>query len=885
MFRAEDLLQHTSALRALARRLVRDADTAEGLVQSTWVRALEHRPRLGRGLGAWLGTVLRNEARQQHRSARRRGRRERSVARDERVPSAAEVNERLAVQREVLEAVESLQPAFREVVWLRWFEELPPREIAARLGLPRSTVKTRLERANVELRTKLDARHGGDRSAWMPALAAFAWPGVGATAAAGSAVGSSALRDPGPASIESTVPAASTTTTLAALIMTAQKSSFALPIALAALVAAGLYLTLGDDAPGSADPDATALHADAPAVDRSTTGATLRSADATTGRTEIAAHSTAAETPAATGTAPPAQPLGPLTGLVLAADGLPANGVTVRFDPDRRARGLFPKDGPGSNDAEGPKTLHAATDARGVFSIPRHEFGGHAVDGAIAIDMPGWTTLAEGQVAMRATQAGPTIVTRAAPITIHVHRSGGAEPIAGARAQLDLPEGFRARFPFELDRSADRQWRGAADAAGNVTWPDVPTTIQGCVLEVSADGYEPWTGTLDAGSDRMTVALRSAGRTTTLRGIVRDAELQPVGGARVAFGSTVVRSADDGSYEVIAEGATPDELFVVAASWQPVRTPRTSQPGGQWPEWLEVQLADAPVSIRGQVLRADGKPHDRAEVWVADPTWYGIEGQLALSAESEMHKHSTLWRAFATDSEGRFEIPGLLAREYEVRAVDRDTAQIESVTGVVAGGEPTEIRFSTGGLIEKVTGRVVDGAGQPVAGMHVTVKRESFRHTADYTGAMTWICHADGARAITDEDGQFELTHVPASDVFLGLDAEGVFTPHHLFEGELTATVCQVLVARACPVRIEADQSYSHANRARFLDSAGEELLVVRPTPGTRFWERVTSLTGGRSELLEVPDTTRTVILLEGDQEVARLRVQPNANELVVVRG
>src|SRR5262249_55671586 len=46
----------------------------------------------------------------------------------------------------------------REVVLLRYFEDLPPRAIARRLGLPVETVKTRQKRALAQLRARLQPR-------------------------------------------------------------------------------------------------------------------------------------------------------------------------------------------------------------------------------------------------------------------------------------------------------------------------------------------------------------------------------------------------------------------------------------------------------------------------------------------------------------------------------------------------------------------------------------------------------------------------------------------------------------------------------------------------------------------------------------------------------
>jgi hypothetical protein len=86
------------------------------------------------------------------------------------VPSAERLAERLEIHRELAEAVSRLEEPFREVVLLRYYQDLTSAEIARRLDEPAGTIRWRLKTGLDRLRVALDERRGGARRAWMAAL-------------------------------------------------------------------------------------------------------------------------------------------------------------------------------------------------------------------------------------------------------------------------------------------------------------------------------------------------------------------------------------------------------------------------------------------------------------------------------------------------------------------------------------------------------------------------------------------------------------------------------------------------------------------------------------------------------------------------------------------
>src|SRR5688572_28629426 len=182
----EALLAQASWLRGLARGLVAE-DEVDDVCQEALLAALRGPPREPDSLRAWCVSVVRKLAAQVHRGHARRVRRERRAAHPEALPSTVELVERVALQHGVVAAVLDLNEPYRSAVLWRFFEDLPPLQIAQRLHAPVETVRTWQKRGLALLRRRLDGEWG-DRKAWVVPLAGLARIGdpptvIGAAAA------------------------------------------------------------------------------------------------------------------------------------------------------------------------------------------------------------------------------------------------------------------------------------------------------------------------------------------------------------------------------------------------------------------------------------------------------------------------------------------------------------------------------------------------------------------------------------------------------------------------------------------------------------------------------------------------------------------------------
>jgi RNA polymerase sigma-70 factor (ECF subfamily) len=141
--------------------LLGDADEAEDNTQETFLRAYHmlHRYDLDRPLRPWLLTIAGNLARNRRRSIGRYfGALQRLWQTEPRQMSTIEERSQQRSRSQSLwQAVQRLPPDHQQVIYLRYFLELPVEETAEALGTAPGTVKSRLHRAIDRLRQVIDA--------------------------------------------------------------------------------------------------------------------------------------------------------------------------------------------------------------------------------------------------------------------------------------------------------------------------------------------------------------------------------------------------------------------------------------------------------------------------------------------------------------------------------------------------------------------------------------------------------------------------------------------------------------------------------------------------------------------------------------------------------
>jgi RNA polymerase sigma-70 factor (ECF subfamily) len=154
-----DLLDvRLARLDAAARLIVRDAELARDAVQDAMIRAWRNLPALRDAdrFDAWLQRLLVNACLD---LVRRRKRRviEVELLPIDMAPATHDVASALADRQLLDQALAGLSPAHRAVVALHYLLGMPLPEVAASLGIPIGTAKSRLHYALAAMRTTVTA--------------------------------------------------------------------------------------------------------------------------------------------------------------------------------------------------------------------------------------------------------------------------------------------------------------------------------------------------------------------------------------------------------------------------------------------------------------------------------------------------------------------------------------------------------------------------------------------------------------------------------------------------------------------------------------------------------------------------------------------------------
>jgi RNA polymerase sigma-70 factor, ECF subfamily len=166
-FNPDEILAQAPWIRKVVRSMLADEHLADDLAQETLEAGLRQGSSIHGSTRSWLYGVAKNLHRQFLRGQKRREVRERRVATPEFQPDSQDLVEKVEIMQIVENAVLALPTAPRDLLILRYYEELSVPQMAKLQGITVQAMESRLHRAKNLLRTQLQHRFGQN---WIAAV-------------------------------------------------------------------------------------------------------------------------------------------------------------------------------------------------------------------------------------------------------------------------------------------------------------------------------------------------------------------------------------------------------------------------------------------------------------------------------------------------------------------------------------------------------------------------------------------------------------------------------------------------------------------------------------------------------------------------------------------
>jgi hypothetical protein len=249
-----------------------------------------------------------------------------------------------------------------------------------------------------------------------------------------------------------------------------------------------------------------------------------------------------------------------------------------------------------------------------------------------------------------------------------------------------------------------------------------------------------------------------------------------------------------------------------------------------------------------------------------------------LATVESILRGETWSRRTKADAEGRFELRGLLARDYRVLALDKRRVLAASES-VAAGTRNVEIRLPNADELGRVAGRVTSLAGEPIAGARVVLGIVSAGAQAVETEKF------ESDAVIADDDGRFEFAGVSRRVNQAAVSAEEIDLSgfRHAIAPGADLEKLEIVVPLRVRARIEGPEDADY-DGVEMLDREGTVLQLSVFHGSMAFGMSGLNVTQGRSEPFSVSEAATTLVLKKAGAEVRRVPLKLVRGELNVLR-
>lgn len=752
----------------------------------------------------------------------------------------------------------------KSTLLMRYWDGLPPRVIAKRLGVPLATVKSRLARGLERIRRDLDASHGGDRRAWVMAVLPLArkTPLVAAVPAVG---------------------------------WTLMHAKLTLSAAAVLLLGGAMYFLRGATAAesnGLANETAQA-EARTPSApgERAPLGPRPNKPEEARG-----SRTSATAAAAVPSTAP--KPTFEVTAKVVDGNANSLAGIGIR---------LAGHDAVARTAADGKVTL-ITTESSGTL---------------VAASDEEWVTVRPGVWRAERERVPLVVLAPSLQVAGRVIDEFGFG-IEGAQVDVRLPDEFLSRFDASFGASTRSGWTTNAQGGGEFVFDGAPA-VSGSVMLVTREGYGdvrvncPMT---DQGGVTVVMGRPEVAFETALKGRVIRANGQPATEARVALGYELVATDSEGLFTIdlarTGAGAVLTAIEAGSLAGQE-RVPEGAEAAGPrrgWPTFVEVRLGGAPLGIRGKVVNEAGEPLAGARLWLRDPTEFGTLGKFPLRREglsaglgpsedavrslasmgalggSEEHGSATGVGApnatlpwVVTDKDGLFHIEGLDERTYELNVVGPKLDYAMQTRPIDAGSNNVTIVALDEDRLEELRGRVLTRLGDPVPGVFVTPWISAVAGdfaVADGSSSVTRYFYGSGAT--TNAEGEFVLPNVPSQWTQFYVSGPGIVPSYAAVEDVEDPADFDVTVGARFEVSVEVTDSELGIDAVDAIDANGDPVPMLRIFADGYSTFASIEVTDGRTGVFALEDRATSLRLLVGARVHEEIALDWTFGEVLKIR-
>jgi hypothetical protein len=413
-----------------------------------------------------------------------------------------------------------------------------------------------------------------------------------------------------------------------------------------------------------------------------------------------------------------------------------------------------------------------------------------------------------------------------------------------------------------------------SDASGEFA---IAAAAGGARLYVEARGHQRRAVDIpDLGGSGLLVRLEPLQRSprTVVGRVVQSATGEPVEGAFVTAGGDCDRTDHDGAFVLdLAEPSVlpmPGGRSVSLQAAKKGYLPATlTFDAGTPPANPTLQLAASELRIRGVAVDAEGQPIAGALVFVADGTPFGCVG-CGPGVTRFVEVESVLGEPKAvTAADGRFELSGLVERDYEIVALDRRTMAEAVSPSVTAGTNDVRLVF-TASRNRVLRGFVVDGLGNAVGGATVQAG-----YRAGWSGPEDKVSEfVFGPTVRANASGGFELPGVSRRNAVIRVSAPEML-PLIQDVADADGNAVTVTVKRRARLEIHAPRPASLGS-CRALDAAGRPVSMF--VLDGRSYSIHDAITLRAATVVSVPDTVVALRVTRQDGTVTLVPVQLRAD-------